>query len=227
MATDRQITANRLNALKSTGPRTPEGKARAALNRLNTGIHAQSLILPNENPEALQELADRYFADFQPATEDERFLVDSLVRCEWRSRRFARVEVQVWAEGMDGPLRRQEPNAAGTGFGNRSNTLDRLDRIIDRNQRAYLRARRELDLLQAARHAAEAATPDKAPELESAPPPAQTTEPVAPTPELGSNLQIVSPAASTSKLGPETAPNPVATQPGITQRNTDAPSKLA
>ena len=35
MVTEKQLTANRQNALKSTGPRTLEGKAKASKNAMN------------------------------------------------------------------------------------------------------------------------------------------------------------------------------------------------
>jgi len=38
MATDKQIAANRQNALRSTGPRTPLGKARSRANSLRHGL---------------------------------------------------------------------------------------------------------------------------------------------------------------------------------------------
>ena len=38
MATEKQIAANRRNALKSTGPRTQEGKARSRGNALRHGL---------------------------------------------------------------------------------------------------------------------------------------------------------------------------------------------
>ena len=50
MPTEAQINANRLNAQKSTGPTSPEGKARSALNALKSGIDAWSHIIPGEDP---------------------------------------------------------------------------------------------------------------------------------------------------------------------------------
>jgi len=41
MATDRQIAANRKNAQKSTGPKTPEGRAAVRLNGVKHGLTAK------------------------------------------------------------------------------------------------------------------------------------------------------------------------------------------
>jgi hypothetical protein len=46
----RQIEANRRNARLSTGPKTPEGKARAARNRSLHGLRSRNLLLPTEDP---------------------------------------------------------------------------------------------------------------------------------------------------------------------------------
>jgi hypothetical protein len=45
MATEKQIAANRANALQSTGPRTPDGKAIARRNALDHGLTAEQLML--------------------------------------------------------------------------------------------------------------------------------------------------------------------------------------
>ena len=53
MSSRKQIEANRLNAQKSTGPRSVEGKAAIRFNALKTGIDAKSQVIPGEDPAAL------------------------------------------------------------------------------------------------------------------------------------------------------------------------------
>src|SRR5947208_1307226 len=45
MASARQVEANRRNAQRSTGPRTPAGKARSRRNALKDGLTASTLLL--------------------------------------------------------------------------------------------------------------------------------------------------------------------------------------
>jgi hypothetical protein len=53
-----QIEANRRNAEKSTGPKTPEGKQAVASNAVKHGLFARQLILNDEDPEEYQALVD-------------------------------------------------------------------------------------------------------------------------------------------------------------------------
>ena len=48
MPTDRQLAANKRNAQKSTGPKTPEGRAAVRLNGVKHGLNAETLVLPGE-----------------------------------------------------------------------------------------------------------------------------------------------------------------------------------
>jgi len=66
MTSARKAEANRQNALKSTGPRTPEGKAAVRLNALRHGLLSEDILLPGEDEEALRELAERLRAELQP-----------------------------------------------------------------------------------------------------------------------------------------------------------------
>ena len=53
MTSEKQIQANRRNAHKSTGPKTPEGKAAVRLNSNKHGLRSQEVLLPGEDEEAL------------------------------------------------------------------------------------------------------------------------------------------------------------------------------
>ncbi len=46
MATEKQIAANRRNALRSTGPRTPLGKARSRINSIRHGLLSKAMADP-------------------------------------------------------------------------------------------------------------------------------------------------------------------------------------
>ena len=48
MTSERQIAANRANALHSTGPKTPEGKAAVRQNALRHGLLAGDVVLPEQ-----------------------------------------------------------------------------------------------------------------------------------------------------------------------------------
>jgi hypothetical protein len=49
LATERQIAANRLNAQRSTGPRTEAGKANSRRNALKHGLTAEKMLLEYED----------------------------------------------------------------------------------------------------------------------------------------------------------------------------------
>src|SRR5947207_2120774 len=93
MATAKQLKANRLNAQKCTGPNSAEGKARSSWNALKSGIHAESEVLPWEDPAERAALRDEYHNFHRPFSPDERSMVDNLVHGEFLGRRFRRMEV--------------------------------------------------------------------------------------------------------------------------------------
>jgi len=96
MSSQRQIEANRLNAQKSTGPTTPEGRAAVSLNGLKYGLYAETLILPGEDPAAFDALLDRLDAEHQPATPTEEGFVSQIAMATWRRARIQRMEVAYY-----------------------------------------------------------------------------------------------------------------------------------
>ena len=71
--------ANRSNAAHSTGPRTPEGKARSSQNaRKHTFNPTGFAILRVETPETLANLRADAIARYQPADSQELFAVERI-----------------------------------------------------------------------------------------------------------------------------------------------------
>jgi hypothetical protein len=97
MTSERKAEANRRNALKSTGPRTPEGKAAVRLNAIRHGLLSREALLSGEDPEALRELGEHLRAELQPVGELENLLVDRAIAAFWRLGRLGRVEAGIFA----------------------------------------------------------------------------------------------------------------------------------
>jgi hypothetical protein len=89
--------ANRLNAKKSTGPRTGRGQARASLNRLLHGLRASTPVLPGEDSGEFLELTGKVAADLQVQGVVEEFMAERVAMGMWRLRRAERAELGVLA----------------------------------------------------------------------------------------------------------------------------------
>src|SRR5579864_413408 len=149
MATIKQIDANRLNAQKSTGPRSVEGKAHSSQNALKSGIDAESLIIRGEDRAALETLTQEYVERFHPTTPEQRHYVDILIRDDWQLRRLAKVDAQLWEYELFLPLKHNDNAPEGRAYASGSTTFYRLQRRMDSVERSYQRALRELQRLEA------------------------------------------------------------------------------
>jgi len=160
MSTEAQINANRLNAQKSTGPTSPEGKARSALNALKSGIDAWSHIIPGEDPAELEALTKQFLLHYQPADPVQLSLVDTLVSTEWIQRRLRRIEAQLWnyqVECLDKNFTREEfldasiqhNSPLGHSYQDALEPFTRIQRRIDSTNRMFLRTLKALQDLQA------------------------------------------------------------------------------
>jgi hypothetical protein len=96
MATAAQITANRANAQKSTGPRSVEGKSASRFNALKHGIDAASIVIPGEDPADYDALVAHYLHEYRPQSASESFHVDTMIRADWQKRRLESVEADLY-----------------------------------------------------------------------------------------------------------------------------------
>ena len=88
MTTKAQITANRTNAQKSTGPRTNQGKAAASQNSVKHGLLARSNVIMSESQEEFDLHRDLLLEELAPATPMESILAERIVSLSWRLARI-------------------------------------------------------------------------------------------------------------------------------------------
>jgi hypothetical protein len=103
MTSFRQLEANRLNALRSTGPKTYEGKARSRLNAVRHGLTAETVVPNFENSEDYKAFEATIIADYCAETAVARELVLRLASLLWRLRRATAIETQLFAIQADLP----------------------------------------------------------------------------------------------------------------------------
>ena len=106
MATPAQIAANKLNAEKSTGPKTPEGKAKSSMNRLTHGFASPACIIPGEDGAILMALINDLKAEFEPATTTEEILVEKMAQAQWLTQRALNLQGEAFCKRIRRP---QEP----------------------------------------------------------------------------------------------------------------------
>jgi hypothetical protein len=87
-----RLIANRANALKSTGPKTPEGKAASKMNAVKHGILSREVLVSREDHQELTALQEWFQEDLQPVGPMEVMLVDQIVATHWRLRRLLAAE---------------------------------------------------------------------------------------------------------------------------------------
>jgi hypothetical protein len=101
MATERQIEANRQNALKSCGPRTAEGKERSRQNALKHGLTAETLdVLPGEDANAFADRIEGWARTLEPRNKVEEFLVRRAAVLSWKLDRSERHEISALSRRM-------------------------------------------------------------------------------------------------------------------------------
>ena len=97
MSSKKQIEANRQNATKSTGPKTPEGKTLSSKNATKHGLLSKQVLLPSESEEEFEELSQGLREDLKPVGALETMFVEDIAAHFWRLWRIRRIEAGVLA----------------------------------------------------------------------------------------------------------------------------------
>ena len=92
MSTEAQIIANRRNAQKSTGPRTPRGKTAISQNPVKHGLLARQTVINSENQADFDLYRDQILAELNPTSPMESMLAERVVNLSWRLKRASRIQ---------------------------------------------------------------------------------------------------------------------------------------
>jgi len=100
MISDKQLAANRSNALLSTGPRTEEGKKRSSMNALRHGITGQVTTMTDEDRAAHDQFSKALMQDLAPDGAMEIQLAQRVATDSWRLNRISAIEDNLFALGQ-------------------------------------------------------------------------------------------------------------------------------
>ena len=123
MATDKQTAANRLNAQKSTGPRSAAGKMKSALNARTHGFSgSMTTVVRLEDHEEIYNLRSDLLDLYRPVNSQEIFALERMAVCQMSLIRAERLEAGLFTACLDKaldpegePMHLMSPELAGNG----------------------------------------------------------------------------------------------------------------
>jgi hypothetical protein len=153
VATEKQFEANRQNAQKSTGPKTPEGRAAVRLNGVKHGLTAETIVLKGESQSDFTAMLESFEAEHAPVTPTEEALVVQLALANWRLRRLYHQEAGFYTSklkilaSIQEDFNLDDAGRMGHAAGWSETTLGLFNRQESRLERTFYRALHELQRL--------------------------------------------------------------------------------
>lgn len=158
MASQAQIDANRLNAQKSTGPATEDGKAKSRFNAFKHGAYAIEAEVTGEDPEKFAAREKEYFEHFKPKGPEETYHIQAMIdaaneqdRCRILDSYALKHLIDQVAADAENPIGEAIClDAAG------ANSLEKLHRRREAAHRRWLRSSKTFNQIKLQRLEAEA-----------------------------------------------------------------------
>jgi hypothetical protein len=119
MTSKKQTKANQANSKKSTGAKTPEGKAAVSTNAVKHGIFSTKAVLPHECESEYQDLLTDLQESLNPVGKMEEVLVDKIALAMWRQVRLVKAETAFihTRTSLDFPAMRSAVHSASNDSG--------------------------------------------------------------------------------------------------------------
>ena len=177
---DKRLAANRENAKKSTGPRTPAGKERSSRNAVKHGFRASSFaVVRLEELDEVEKFKADAVACYKPVNAQELIAVERIALAQQMMFRAARLDAGMFTSAMNdvidrtnNPIIPMDPDMVGDGdieitrrqnrnyciaegfrrIAKESNCIGLKLRYRAQAEREYRRAVEDFDRLKALRH---------------------------------------------------------------------------
>ncbi len=104
MSSEKQVSANQLNSIKSTGPKSAAGRHRASLNARKHGLRSRRKAALAASGYAQEERRRKWLAQYDAQTDYDEFMISSSasLACDVeRSRRVCAADVEIMSEDAD------------------------------------------------------------------------------------------------------------------------------
>ena len=145
-----RAAVNRVNAQKSTGPKSEQGKAASSQNSFKHGLYSKALLIPGEDRADFEALRADLAAEHRPVGVTEELLVDEIAQHYWRMKRYRALEVQVYK------AKSEDENGVALDVDNWVKCIDlglftSIQRALNSAERSFYRALKTLREMQKAR----------------------------------------------------------------------------
>ena len=100
MISEKQLEANRNNALRSSGPKTEAGRNRSRMNALRHGLTGQVTTMTDEDRTAHDQFSKALIKDLAPEGAMETQLAQRVATDSWRLNRISAIEDNLFALGQ-------------------------------------------------------------------------------------------------------------------------------
>ena len=149
MSSIRRIASSRINGALSKGPKTEEGKRRAALAHMRHGLLSKCVVVENESKELFDLVLTQHVEHFRPQNAVEEGMIEDIACAYWRLRRVMAIETSMLNKGVRTQPQAEELDRLEQAFAGLAETskFNVLNRYESRLQRTYQRALRNLSTL--------------------------------------------------------------------------------
>ncbi len=167
MISEKQLQANRSNALVSTGPKTAAGKEKVSQNARKHGLLSKHVVISDESQAQFNRFRQELLDHLEPVGSLEEVLADRIAAAIWRLHRAGRIEVELLeniylSEIRSSSNKDRELITLGKAIHYdlvNSNTLSKFHRYESHIERGLFHTLHELQRLQAARKGQPVAAP--------------------------------------------------------------------